>query len=164
MEFPCFRSEEWIKKNFEGMEAPAEVLDGVDLSPTQMMNTPNIGFFPGKVAAVREGLRKSLFRQALFQVQNVEVTYMQECRDMRLLREIVERQKGSNLVWNLYDRVTKPRDVELMREERWTVDRCQERPQFDVRYYNEGGGGYSVTVVPVSWADRWHWIQFMTSD
>uniref|UniRef100_A0A7S4Q5T9 Uncharacterized protein n=1 Tax=Alexandrium monilatum TaxID=311494 RepID=A0A7S4Q5T9_9DINO len=129
--FPAYRSEEWIRSEFDRIRAPPEALQGADISPSYMTSFPTVNLYPGKVAQVREQIRTALFRQALFKVQNVEVTYLDECPD-----------------------------VELMREELWTVDRCGHSAEYNVRYYKEGGDGYSATVLPEGLRDRWRALQY----
>ena len=41
-----------------------------------------------------------------------------------------------------------------MREESWTIDRCGESAKYAIRFYEDGGDGYCVKVVPASWWDR----------
>ncbi len=44
-------------------------------------------------------LRRSLFRQALFKVQNVEVTYMQDCRTERVLKAVEHVTEANPKLW-----------------------------------------------------------------
>ena len=63
-------------------------------------------------------MRRTLFRQALFKVQNVEVTYMDSCKTDRIMQRIAGRGEASGMtVWDL----GQPWDRSLMREELWTV-------------------------------------------
>eukprot|EP00933_Yihiella_yeosuensis_P058552 TRINITY_DN59109_c0_g1_i1.p1 TRINITY_DN59109_c0_g1~~TRINITY_DN59109_c0_g1_i1.p1 ORF type:complete len:178 (-),score=40.73 TRINITY_DN59109_c0_g1_i1:149-682(-) len=160
VEFPAFRSEKWIKEEFGGLKAPPALLEGVDLSPKFMTDLPTVGLYPGKVRQVREQIRTSLFRQALFKVQNVEVTYMDECKDARVLQRIVK----SDPSWagSLMD-LRNPKDVRLMREELWSVDRCGQGAEYSVRYYKEGDDGFSSAVLPTSFKDRYNALRFYFS-
>uniref|UniRef100_A0A7S4Q7U2 Uncharacterized protein n=1 Tax=Alexandrium monilatum TaxID=311494 RepID=A0A7S4Q7U2_9DINO len=156
--FPAYRSEEWIRSEFDRIRAPPEALQGADISPSYMTSFPTVNLYPGKVAQVREQIRTALFRQALFKVQNVEVTYLDECPEARVVRNIARRQ-GSSLLGRALD-TRNPPDVELMREELWTVDRCGHSAEYNVRYYKEGGDGYSATVLPEGLRDRWRALQY----
>mmetsp|Transcript_33641 Transcript_33641/g.78631 ORF Transcript_33641/g.78631 Transcript_33641/m.78631 type:complete len:178 (-) Transcript_33641:13-546(-) len=156
--FPAFRSPEWIKSDFEKIKAPPEILDGVDLSPQYMTNTPNLNLYQDKVRHVRQQIRNALFRQALFRIQNVEVTYLDECKDLRVIKNIVENKRFS-----LSGKITDwqhPKDVDFLRDELWTVDRCGQSADYSVRYYKEGSDGFSTIVLPQGLRDRWRWIKF----
>merc|ERR1712039_1033130 len=144
--FPAFRSEKWIKAEFDRLRAPPAVLEGADLSPEYMTAYPTVNLYPGKVAQVKEQIRTALFRQALFKVQNVEVTYMGECKEPRILQQVA-RANGSSLFGKALD-WRNPSDVELLRDELWTVDRCGQSVEYNVRYYKEGGDGFSARVLP----------------
>ncbi|CAE8609590.1 unnamed protein product, partial [Polarella glacialis] len=159
--FPAFRSEKWIKAEFDKLKAPSILLDGVSLQPAYMTAYPTVGLYPAKVKQVREQIKTALFRQALFKIQNVEVTYMEECKDARVLQRIVQNQ-SSSIAGRLLD-LRNPKDVELMREELWTVDRCGQGASYFVRYYKEGGDGYSASVLPNSPRDMWNAFRFYWS-
>mmetsp|Transcript_19297 Transcript_19297/g.60643 ORF Transcript_19297/g.60643 Transcript_19297/m.60643 type:complete len:192 (+) Transcript_19297:84-659(+) len=158
LSFPAFRSEEWIRAEFDRLRAPAQILEGADLSPAYMTAFPTVNLYPGKVAQVREQIRTALFRQALFKVQNIEVTYLDECREPRVLRTIAQRA-GSSLLGRAIDS-RNPTDVELLREELWAVDRCGQNAEYNVRYYKEGGDGYSAAVLPEGLRDRWRALRY----
>eukprot|EP00440_Ansanella_granifera_P065245 gb/GFBE01070754.1/.p1 GENE.gb/GFBE01070754.1/~~gb/GFBE01070754.1/.p1 ORF type:complete len:181 (+),score=25.01 gb/GFBE01070754.1/:1-543(+) len=161
VEFPGFRSEKWIKAEFDKLRAPECVLEGCDLQPEYMTAYPTVGLYPGKVRQVRDQMKSALFRQALFKIQNVEVTYMDECRDARVLRRIVQGE-GSSLAGRLLD-MRNPKDVHLIREELWSVDRCGVGADYNVRYYKEGGDGFSSSVLPMSFMDRYRALRFYLS-
>jgi len=158
LSFPAFRSEEWIKAEFDRLQVPSMVLEGVDLSPAYMTSFPTVGLFPGKVAQVRQQIKTALFRQALFKVQNTEVTYLDECRDMRVLQRIT-LQTGSSLLGRAVD-LRNPSDVKLLHEELWAVDRCGHSAEYNVRYYKEGGDGFSTLVLPRSLPDLWRSFRY----
>ncbi|CAK0819227.1 unnamed protein product [Prorocentrum cordatum] len=113
--FPAFRSEEWIRTEFDRLRAPTSVLEGVGLNPQFMTDFPSVGLYPTKVAQVQEQIRTALFRQALFKVQNVEVTHLEDCRDDRLLQRVAGRAGGS-LAGRLLD-ARNPPDVQLLHED-----------------------------------------------
>ena len=73
---------------------------------------------PNQVNGVKEQMRRTLFRQALFKVQNVEVTYMDSCKADRVMTKIAAQSDPWS--FSLYD-VTQPWDRTLMREEVWSV-------------------------------------------
>eukprot|EP00928_Gymnodinium_smaydae_P016187 TRINITY_DN1603_c0_g1_i3.p1 TRINITY_DN1603_c0_g1~~TRINITY_DN1603_c0_g1_i3.p1 ORF type:complete len:217 (+),score=34.02 TRINITY_DN1603_c0_g1_i3:80-652(+) len=156
--FPAFRSEEWIKTEFDKIHAPAAVLDGVDISPQTMFTFPTVNMFPGKVAQVREQIKTALYRQVLFKVQNVEVTYMDECREDRILRNVAAR--SPNLLMSKFLDYGNPADVTAMQDEVWTVDRCGRHADYHVRYYKEGADGYSATVWPAGIKDMYRAFQY----
>eukprot|EP00434_Breviolum_minutum_P003218 symbB.v1.2.002832.t1/scaffold144.1/size299099/10 len=64
VEFPAFRSQQWIKSDFDKLRCPSVMLEGVDLQPAFMTNFPSVNLYPGKVKQVREQIRFALFRQA----------------------------------------------------------------------------------------------------
>eukprot|EP00931_Biecheleriopsis_adriatica_P008567 TRINITY_DN109722_c0_g1_i1.p1 TRINITY_DN109722_c0_g1~~TRINITY_DN109722_c0_g1_i1.p1 ORF type:complete len:213 (-),score=51.63 TRINITY_DN109722_c0_g1_i1:364-909(-) len=161
VQFPAFRSEQWIKAEFDKLRAPSCLLEGVKLQPEYMTSYPTVGLYPGKVAQVQEQMKGALFRQALFKIQNVEVTRMEECKDARVLQRIVQSQSTS-LAGRLMD-MRNPRDVKLMREEVWTVDRCGVGADYEVRYFKEGGDGFSASVMPLGLGDQWQALRFYLS-
>jgi len=160
--FPAFRTKKWIKNECSKLKAPPEVLAGVDLSPQYMTSFPTIGLYPGKVAEAREEIRTALFRQAVLKVQNVEVTYMDECRELRVIKNVME-QMSPSLLGRAAGKVLdsrQPSDVSLMRQENWTIDRCGQDANYNVRFYKEGVDGFSAAVVPVGLRDMWRAYQF----
>mmetsp|Transcript_106362 Transcript_106362/g.184946 ORF Transcript_106362/g.184946 Transcript_106362/m.184946 type:complete len:185 (+) Transcript_106362:46-600(+) len=161
--FPAFRSEKWIKTEFDKIRPPSEVLHGTDLTPAYMANYPTAGLFPGKVAQVREQIRTALFRQALFKVQNVEVTYMEECRDPRVIMQIAASNQRS-LLGNAIDWWNNPKDVEMIRDELWSIDRCGHSADYSVRYYKEGADGFSSFVRPTGVRDTWNALRYYIFD
>lgn len=163
--FPGFRSEEWIRKEFDSIQPPSEVLKGADLMPSYIREFPTSGLYPGKVAAVQLQIRQALFRQALFKVQNTEVTYMDECKDLRVLRRVVDRGTSPPLaftsLWaSAYDRWNNLRDTSLLREELWSIDRCGQNVDYHVRFYKEGGNGFSASVFPTALRDVWNSLKY----
>eukprot|EP00913_Durusdinium_trenchii_P035634 g33346.t1 len=56
-----------------------------------------------------------------------------------------------------------PKDVELIRDELWTIDRCGEGANYEVRFYKEGGDGFSALVLPQSWRDKWRALRYYFS-
>ncbi|CAE7940611.1 unnamed protein product [Symbiodinium necroappetens] len=126
-----------------------------------MASFPTVGLYPGKVRQVRDQIRTALFRQALFKVQNVEVTYLDECKDARVLKRIVKSASPS-LLGRMLD-LRNPKDVAVLREELWTVDRCGQGADYKVRYYKEGGDGFSASVLPTSPKDCWRALRFYFS-
>merc|ERR1712187_328018 len=156
--FPAFRSEEWIRKEFDAIKAPAAVLEGAELSPDFMSAFPSVGLYPEKVAQVRDQIKTALFRQALFKVQNVEVTYLDECKDQRIIQRVAENTSPSYI--GAASDIRNPKDVELLREELWSVNRCGQDADYYVRYYNEGNNGYSASVLPSGFQDMWRTLKY----
>ncbi|CAD7951190.1 unnamed protein product [Amoebophrya sp. A120] len=71
-------------------------LSEIDLTPSYIKNFPTANLFPQKVQEVREQIRRTLFRQVLFKIQNVEVTYMKKCKQDRRLVEVVKSRTDSS--------------------------------------------------------------------
>lgn len=84
MEFPAFRSVEWINTTFnvdtvredEGRTdpppqfwVPSQILRGVEISPQYMKDTAASVLFKTRRLEVQQEIRKALFRQALFKVR-----------------------------------------------------------------------------------------------
>eukprot|EP00929_Paragymnodinium_shiwhaense_P063151 TRINITY_DN31568_c0_g1_i1.p1 TRINITY_DN31568_c0_g1~~TRINITY_DN31568_c0_g1_i1.p1 ORF type:complete len:196 (-),score=38.35 TRINITY_DN31568_c0_g1_i1:253-840(-) len=159
--FPAFRSEAWIRATFDKLRAPAAVLRGVDLTPTYMLTFPSVGYYPNKVAHAKEEIRTALFRQALSKVQNVEVTYMEECKESRILENVVAREQSS-VLGSAFD-MGNPKDVQFVTEELWSVNRCGHNADYYVRYYREGENGFSASVVPTGVKDMWRSLQYYWS-
>mmetsp|Transcript_36453 Transcript_36453/g.77527 ORF Transcript_36453/g.77527 Transcript_36453/m.77527 type:complete len:196 (-) Transcript_36453:187-774(-) len=157
--FPAFRSEEWIKSDFDKIKAPPKVLEGQDLMPGYLGDFPTSGLYPKQVANVREQIRVSLFRQALFKVQNTEVTYMEECKDLRKLTKVAPRGDSPSLI-SLFARGSEfwsyPSDAKLLCEEIWSIDRCGQNVDYQVRFHKEGRDGFSAAVYPTGLRDLWN--------
>jgi hypothetical protein len=68
---------------------PADCLRASDVDLTPNYVRQYVGLFPQKVQQVRDQIRRTLFRQVLFKIQNVEVTHMKSCRADRVLAEVV---------------------------------------------------------------------------
>ncbi|CEL93796.1 unnamed protein product [Vitrella brassicaformis CCMP3155] len=154
MEFPAFRTAEWIRDNYSKGRPPPEVLEGVDLSPRYMLSFETIGLYMDKVRAVKDEIRRALFRQSLYKVQNVEVTYMASCPRPRVLKTVEKNAKPLNLS------ILRPKDVTLLCEEFWTVDRCGSDARYRVRYYKEGGDGFSSEVYPCHLRDMFSALRY----
>lgn len=81
MNFPAFRSIEWINTTFNINETksqknndfppffvPPQILRGVELFPQDMKKRIGINLFKQRRIAVQQEIRRALFRQALFKV------------------------------------------------------------------------------------------------
>lgn len=84
MEFPAFRSEEWVTETYKLQDSteadgsarsqppffvPKQVLSGVALTPKWMVSYRAVHQFKSRQKAVQEEIRRALFRQALFKVK-----------------------------------------------------------------------------------------------
>lgn len=184
MEFPPFRSAEWLNHTFQcttpatnkskpassatpneslsppspseevvlqpSFFVPVQMLSGVTLSPAWMKAYETVNHFKARQKAVQEEIRRALFRQALFKIQNVEVMYMKKCPSNRVLLGIHSVEHPTNLPY------LRPKGVDLLKEELWWVQRCHSVAKYTVRYYTEGENGYSCQVWPRSFLD---WVQ-----
>ncbi|KAF8821564.1 hypothetical protein IE077_001860 [Cardiosporidium cionae] len=180
MEFPAYRSEEWLRQQLNepqnkeisdivsndplqqkiskpSLVAPPQVLQGVRLSPAYMYTFETIGMYPKKVESVRQSIRDSLFRQSLFKVQNVEVMYIDSCRANRVLKKIVATE--NRMQWPTFFN----NNSTLLHEELWTVDRCGVDTHYRVRYYMEGDNGFSSRVIPCGIRDKWNSLKYYFS-
>ena len=93
--FPAFRSSEWIEsEDFQEMKVPYATLEGIQMNPAFMNEFPTSALFPGKVARVKDQMRRYLFRQAVAKVQNVEVTHLDSCKEDRILLEVFGKGGG----------------------------------------------------------------------
>jgi len=149
--FPPFRSDEWLKSLIDSLYVYPNVLEHVDLTPAYMANNSAATLYKNKAAAAKEQIRRALFRHALFKIQNIEVTF-DDCRDNRVL-ESVERIADRSVFRDSWDRMMNPESQKLVQEELWTVDRCNNKRQYLVRYFKEGDDGYSTRVVPRGFRD-----------
>ena len=130
-------------------EIPAAVLQGVDLRPEYMDKALPTKQHAIKAESVKASIRRALFRQALFKVQNVEV--MHDCKADRLIESVTSRPPGA-----LLDLFAAP----SIREELWTIERCQRKATYKVTYHREGNDGFSTRVVPMSWIDKLQLLRF----
>jgi len=144
---------------FRNMEPPSEVLAADTTAPISLtrFELPG-GAFSTRVADVKRDIRKSLFRQAISKVQNVEVMYMGECKENRILKSVDTVGRP----WDL--NFLRSRDNQLLREEIWRVDRCGNERKYRVRYYTEGGDGFSSKVFPTSIRDCINAVCYYLSD
>ncbi|KAL8270674.1 hypothetical protein Esti_005420 [Eimeria stiedai] len=115
MEFPAARTPEWLQAAFDGPQQPQQqqrqpAAADLDTTPRLLLATPsgttatpaarrrnssssnssnssNSGrsIYEERAAAVRSSIREALFRQALFQIQNVEVQTVSKCGAPRIL-------------------------------------------------------------------------------
>ena len=149
--FPAFRTDEWMKEIVDSkVSIPDAVLESVNLSSEYMDANPQTQRYPAKVQAVKSQFRRALFRQALFKVQNVEVTH--DCKSPRVIESVLAQPNRMSL-FNIGK-------GEVIREELWTIDRCSTKAEYRVTYHREGSDGYSTQVVPVSWRDKLALLQF----
>lgn len=115
--FPCFRDDDFVARMMdESLVLPKPFLIGEDLTPLGIKQNYTAHQFPAKVEKVKDQFRHSLFRQAIFKIQNVEVVHMGECKEQRIVKEIIHNQNPSTWM-----DLTNPSDVSLMREEIWKV-------------------------------------------
>eukprot|EP00397_Hematodinium_sp_SG-2012_P067870 GEMP01107214.1.p1 GENE.GEMP01107214.1~~GEMP01107214.1.p1 ORF type:complete len:129 (+),score=14.04 GEMP01107214.1:167-553(+) len=126
--------------------------------PEYARSFPSTALYPGKIAEVKRSIRAALFRQSLYKVQNVEVTTMEQCPQLRILTRVFHRENPRRSLhdWWL--------NADIMREEIWSVDRCGENHDYRVRYYREDGDGFSSIVAPVSIVDRLRQAYFFCCD
>ena len=60
----------------------------------------------------------------------------------------------------LWDKVCDPAETDLFREEIWSVDRCGQTAEFSVKYFKEGGDGFSTYVWPRGLLDKWNALKY----
>lgn len=115
MEFPAFRSEEWMKFAFApvkpgDLEAQGETssrsrgehsekkkeharpfyppdfcLSRLYIMPSYLANFPPSGRYVHRIQQVQSSIKRALFRQSIFKIQNVEVLEMKRCKRPRRL-------------------------------------------------------------------------------
>lgn len=158
--FPCFRSDKWLGTIMDGaLPLPTGVMENMDITPDYMARWPTANLFPAKMKETKEKMRRMLFRQALFKIQNVEVTQMETCKSLRTLKEVTNHMMNPTSGRMLMDSWEGRETGECLKSERWTVDRCGTDVMYDIRYYKEKGvdgayDGYSTTVTPVGLRDK----------
>ena len=154
-EFPAFRSTKWMElMSSSGMTPPDETLKDVSLHPQHMERFPSEHLFAKKASRVRGQIRRALFKQALFKIQNVEV--IDNCTATRKILSVKEAPKRQFDFWALFD----PSTASVMRDELWEIDRCGVGVMYRVRYMREDGDGFSTRVIPESWSDRFKLVKF----
>ena len=152
--FPAFRSEDWIKSLTERpLVAPTEVLHDAELQPEHMERFPSAHMYAKKAEQVRQQIRSTLFKQAIFKIQNVEV--MHNCKDSRELMR-VSRDDHCFDLWRVLDAAF----TEVLRKELWDIDRCGKKVSYEVTFLKEGGDGFSTRVVPRSFLDKYNLFKF----
>ncbi|PHJ23356.1 hypothetical protein CSUI_002791 [Cystoisospora suis] len=114
MEFPAFRSEEWMKFAFAPMKPgdlkaqetsshspgghldkksenvrpfypPDFCLSRLYIMPSYLANFPPSGRYVHRIQQVQSSIKRALFRQSIFKIQNVEVLEMKRCKRPRRL-------------------------------------------------------------------------------
>lgn len=136
--FPAYRSTEWLEQHRQ-MPAVKGCLENTILQPQSLVQYSHIRAYKVKAEYVRQELRNALFRQALFKVQNIEVLSLNKCKNDRILQEIIKLGQPSYLQTRLLGR-------SIIAEELWKVDRCGSLQSYKVRYYREGGDGFTCKV------------------
>jgi hypothetical protein len=154
--FPPFRSEEWLAEIVRSPYFPPSMLATTDLTPQYMSSNPTAALYKSKMDETKRQIKRALFRHAIFKIQNVEV--VAKCDKDRVLLEI-ESVAGSPNHWVDWLGVTGD-DQKFVSEEKWTLDRCGKRIDYFVRFYKEGGDGFSTRVVPGNWIDRVRLIRY----
>jgi hypothetical protein len=144
--FPAFRTTEWLNSLIDSLYVFPSVLANIDLTPEYMANNPTANLYRAKAAAAREQIRRALFRHALFKIQNIEVTF-ENCREDRQLLS-VQQVSHQSFLRNGWDKIMNPESQQLVSEELWTIDRCEKKRVYLVRYFKEGDDGFSTRVVP----------------
>lgn len=160
--FPHFRTAEWISSLIDSQYCHPDVLLNVDLTPTYMAQNPAAGLYIAKSNAAKEQIRRTLFRHALFKIQNVEVT-KSSCLEHRSLLS-VESANG-NTTHSLWDKAlgVSPETTKLIAQELWTIDRCGSKRPYWVRYYKEGDDGFSTRIIPDKFLDKIAMLRFYLS-
>ncbi len=130
---------------------PRDCLVNVDLQPEHMQRFPSAHLFAKKASDIKDQMRRALFRQALYKIQNVEVT--DSCQANRKLLS-VEAQTHSDLTTWFLSRET------ILRQELWTIDRCGKPIEYQVTFRREGGDGFSTQVIPKAFSDKLRLLRF----
>ncbi len=151
-EFPAYRSQEWLDWMVASAYFPPDMLRKADITPAYMAANPTAGLYRAKTDETFRQIRRALFRHALFKIQNVEVAT--SCADK--LRTLVSIEPNEKIPHNWIDWLggTVAEGQKFFTEETWTVERCGQEQKYFVRYYREGGDGFSTRVLPGSWWDR----------
>jgi hypothetical protein len=147
-EFPALRTAAWMNSKAI-VDTPSEIFTAIAFDPEFMLNFPSIHLYAKKAEAVRTDIKRTLFKHAIYQIQNVEVQRA-ECDTPRKL--IASINADSRLENYLND--------SLMRQEVWTIDRCGVPVQYSVKVYKEGADGFSVKVKPKNFKDKWLQLKF----
>lgn len=159
--FPAFRSEEWIRSLL--VYCHPDVLSGVDLTPKYMEASPSAGLYISKANGAKEQIRRTLFRHAIFKIQNVEVTD-RSCTTDRYLTSVNASPAGpAQRVRSALIDLWTDNSSRLISEEIWNIDRCGSNRPYYVRYYREGDDGFSTRVVPQKVSDIFGMLRFYFS-
>lgn len=214
MEFPAFRSREWLQAAFEGPPPPQREAEeaqnaqpsgvctpgklqrlvcpdfafrGLNTTPRLLLATPSAttgtrarptfgeeeaktpSLYERRAQGVAKSIREALFRHALFQIQNVEVQTLKTCPEPRkfLAAEVLfdagedEGPRGFSFLQRL---AWQGGAGELLRLERWTIERCQMKREFDVGVRRDASDFYSVHVRPRALSDRLRGFWFNFAD
>jgi hypothetical protein len=159
--FPQYRSEDWLKILLESGYSHPEVLSGVDLTPEYMAANPSAALYRNKSLAAKEQIKRTLFRHALFKIQNIEVVDG-SCKSDRILLG-VRQSTESSLSARVMDKISNHESTRFVCEEMWTINRCGKDREYAVRYYREGDDGFSTRVVPVSFSDKINMLRYYFS-
>eukprot|EP00392_Amoebophrya_sp_AT5.2_P008682 g8710.t1 len=153
MIFPCFRTEEWMGRVFDKeLALPADCLRASDVDLTPNYVRQYVGLFPQKVQQVRDQIRRTLFRQVLFKIQNVEVTHMKSCRADRVLAEVVSVSPAT--AWSLAE--ARSREQQEPRTRR-TSSKAEDDTSCEMKSTAEGRSGEKENG-PARRASSWEWV------
>ncbi|EKX73300.1 conserved hypothetical protein [Theileria equi strain WA] len=173
LKFPAFRSEEWLQEN-RLMPSVPQCLTNVLLEPQSLMKYTHVRAYQLKANSVRTEMRNSLFRQALFKIQNIEVLSLGECKNDRLLKEIIKVERP----WRTFSFVSNYTGRPLITEEIWKVDRCGKEQTYrvswhdaspglcshlQVRFHKEGVDGFYCKVYVTCFSNAIKYIRYHLS-
>ena len=159
--FPQFRSEDWLKSLVDSGYSHPDVLSEVDLTPEYMASNPSAALYRNKSSAAKEQIRRTLFRHALFKIQNVEVVDG-NCKSDRIL-SCVRKSSENSISGQVMDKILNHETTRFLSEEIWTINRCGKDRQYAVRYYREGNDGFSTRIVPMSLLDKINMLRYYFS-
>ncbi|VWU50353.1 conserved protein, unknown function [Hepatocystis sp. ex Piliocolobus tephrosceles] len=137
--FPCFRDKKWMEENGTNLKYPDEFLN-VYFRPEFLKSYQHTTTYEEKIKHVIKQIKSALFRQAIYKIQNVEVLAMHECKEERVLEKIRKVEGFEKL---------KISNSKILLDELWTINRCNKKFSYWVRYYEQDKNGYSLSVIPL---------------
>ncbi|KAL8438940.1 hypothetical protein Efla_005075 [Eimeria flavescens] len=196
------------------LTCPPFIFKDLDVTPRLLLETPSAteatpvprrrrrsssssssssSLYEERAAAVKRSIREALFRQALFQIQNVEVQTLAACGAPRVLaggavlfdrkqqqqqqQQAAAAAEGSEAgllsklkatAKGLMNPSSSSRSssslLELLRVEEWQVERCGSMRLYEVSVHRDEFDFFSLSLKPRSFADRLRQWWFKVAD
>lgn len=123
-------------------------IDKEKLMPTQVRNHPRADLRPEINECVLRDIESDLISDAWSDIKQIEYLHG-ECRMARFVQNVEVVDEGDNFDWRT---IVSP-NTDLLRTERWFVDRCGDVMPYLVKYYKKNDDFFNTSVYPETVSD-----------